>query len=336
MNAAADLGLTVVIPTFERPALLEKALRALFAERNVPVGWEILVVDDGSRDRTREVVESLRPESPVPLRYLFQENRGPAAARNLAIRQAAGVIILFLGDDIIVQPGLLREHVECHRQHPDPAVAVLGHVTWSPGVKITPFMRWFERSGEQFDFAAIQDQDDVDPGSYFYTSNLSLKRRFFEETRELFDESFRHAVLEDIDLGRRLARHGLRLEYRSAALAHHEHAMSLRSYVGRMELCGEYSRLLAAKDEAAPVAPPSGAAAPGRPRRGVSFWIEYPYYLFRIGLEAARTWPWYLVARYYERRAIAERAFAGVHQHAFSRGVLKLEARRIASKLRLR
>jgi glycosyltransferase involved in cell wall biosynthesis len=329
---SSDLLLSIVIPTHNRAGILRSALHALFRQRSMSGRYEIIVVDDGSEDETRTVVATMRASAPMPIVYQHQPAQGPAAARNHGLRRAAGDLVLFLGDDIIAQPDLVAEHAGWHHRFPDPSVGVLGFVTWSPALTVTPYMRWLEASGNQFDFERIRGVQDVDPARYMYTANLSLKRRFLIEADGLFDERFKHALLEDIDLGRRLAARGFRLKYNPAAVGHHDHAVTLAGYVRRIELSSEYWVLLERK-AAATTACRDGPQTHGStvPRRD---YAAYAGYLARVCGEVARTWPFWWMARFCERRRAVPGIFARAHHHWAQRGLLRLEAKRARAKFR--
>lgn len=234
-----NLSLSVIITTYNRKEILKKCLNALFNQTYDQAQYEIIVIDDGSTDGTEELVKSMAKESPWVLRYFKQEKKGPAAARNVGIKNANGKIALFIGDDIVAAPTLLEEHSKWHGQYSDNNVAVLGYLTWSPEIEITPFMRWLENGGPQFHFWQIKDKIEVDPQSYFYTSNISLKREFLLKNNGFFDENFLYAAYEDIELGYRLKRKGLILKYNKDAIAYHHHYTSLRSACRRMIKVGE-------------------------------------------------------------------------------------------------
>ncbi len=114
LGSAKDPGevdITVVLPTFNRAPLLERALPGLLRQRTENrFTYEVLVVDDGSRDHTPQVVaQASRLAGPVPVRYLYQENSGRSAARNVGVRQARGVWLAFFDDDQEATPRWLLE-----------------------------------------------------------------------------------------------------------------------------------------------------------------------------------------------------------------------------------
>jgi glycosyltransferase involved in cell wall biosynthesis len=224
--------LTVVVPTHNRSHLLGQCLRGLLDQTLPADQYEVVVVDDGSTDDTLQVVKEVgAPAS--RLRSFHQENKGPAAARNYGTREARGGLILFTGDDCLPDKHLLAEHVDAHESGGD--VGVVGHIAWHPDLEVTPFMSFLEQ-GVQFDFGDIEDPGDVSFW-YCYSSNLSLPRRRLEEVGG-FDEDFKHAAWEDIELGYRLRQRGLRLVYRSGAITYHFHPTTLERYLERQLIAG--------------------------------------------------------------------------------------------------
>ena len=117
---ARDLSLvSVVIPTYDRADLVCAAVESALAQTHREI--EVLVVDDGSIDRTRETVERLR-EQDRRVRYLRQEHAGPGAARNLGIRNARGELIAFLDSDDSWYPDYLARQIEKLRARPEAAL----------------------------------------------------------------------------------------------------------------------------------------------------------------------------------------------------------------------
>lgn len=230
-----DLSLTVIIPTYNRKDILRKCLNALFHHTYPPSDYEIIVIDDGSTDGTEELVKSLLNDPPCMLRYFKQKHKGPASTRNLGVKNASAGIVLFIGDDIIATPNLIAEHMKWHLRNPEENVAVLGYVTWSPELRITPFMKWLENGGPQFSYHELNGKKTLN--KYFYASNISLKRRFLAKNG-LFDEDFRYAAYEDLELSHRLTQKGLQILYNKEAVGYHLHSTSLGSFCTRQRLVG--------------------------------------------------------------------------------------------------
>ena len=90
-------GISVIIPSYNRAAFLFRALVSV--ARQTMRCDEIIVVDDGSIDDTYDCVKAFSNEYKIPVKYLYQNNKGPAAARNLGIAEAKYSYLAFLDSD---------------------------------------------------------------------------------------------------------------------------------------------------------------------------------------------------------------------------------------------
>lgn len=229
----------VVIPTYNRAEMLLSCLRYL--EQQTWNDFEVVVVDDGSTDLTASVVRTYQRTSPLHLRYLSQPNAGPGRARNYGISILQAPVCLLIGDDILATPGLVETHLKLHLQRPEVEAAGLGLTRWSESdQKVTRFMRWLDEGGMQFSYGPLLRGETPD-WRHFYTSNLSVKTKLLRENS--FDESFRGAAMEDMELGYRLERRcGLKTFFLEEALALHVHPTSFRQACRRMLNVGRSTR----------------------------------------------------------------------------------------------
>jgi glycosyltransferase involved in cell wall biosynthesis len=108
---------SIIVPTYNAAAFLPEALGSVL--RQTYRHWEVVVVDDGSTDATRSVVEAQMPSFGGRLRYLYQENRGAAAARNTAIRACRGELIALLDADDVWLDNRLDRGVDTLDQNPE-------------------------------------------------------------------------------------------------------------------------------------------------------------------------------------------------------------------------
>ncbi|HEY6357032.1 MAG TPA: glycosyltransferase, partial [Vicinamibacterales bacterium] len=167
---------SVVIPTFNRREKLLRCLSALERQSVLSQELEVIVIDDGSTDGTAEAVGARM--FPFSLKLIRQVNRGPGEARNAGLAMAEGELVLFMGDDIVADEHLLEAHLLAHAARPDPADAVLGHVEWPPEPPPNAVMEYVSGEGSrQFAYEYIPHLPTLD-FRFFYTSNVSLKRRF--------------------------------------------------------------------------------------------------------------------------------------------------------------
>jgi GT2 family glycosyltransferase len=234
--------LSVILPTFNRADVLARTVAAWAAELVVQQD-QLLIVDDGSTDATPQLLENLVLRHPGLLQFWRQSNAGPAAARNRALEVATGRWVLFAGDDVMPESGLVTAHLAAHERWPH--TAVLGDIRWHPEMPQTRFIRWLGSAGAQFAFSGLKHGDALPP-TMAYTSNLSLSRHLLPSV-PVFDEAFRAACWEDVDLGIRLQARGVALRYAADAIALHLHPTDLKRARQRAERIGFYRALLEQK-----------------------------------------------------------------------------------------
>ncbi len=226
----------LVIPTYNRAAELLQVLARL--EAQTVQDFEVVVVDDGSTDRTRPEIELYQRSSIFPLRYLNQPNSGPARARNLGVSHLHAPLCILLGDDIYPAPRFVESHLTFHQVQPALEAVAVGLTRWSEDRQtVTPFMRWLDRDGVQFAYGDLRNG--VAPSwKHFYTSNLSLKTDYLRLNP--FHEAFLTAAMEDIELGYRLAKtQNLQMYFLPEAEAHHVHPTTFLRACHRMHGVGE-------------------------------------------------------------------------------------------------
>src|ERR1700739_120956 len=117
-------NISVIIPTHNRAALLQKAVESVLAQ-TYPV-HEILIVDDGSTDGTKDIVGSyLRGDAgaKAPVKYIYQEQQGVAAARNSGIANSTGEWLAFLDSDDLWLPEKLSWQVRALTEYAEVCAA---------------------------------------------------------------------------------------------------------------------------------------------------------------------------------------------------------------------
>ena len=227
---------SVVIPTHNRVQMLERVLDSLNRQVEAPP-FEVIVIDDGSRDDTAARLAAAESRYRFPFRFHSQSNAGPGQARNRGVIMAQGQYVLFVGDDTVPEDRLLFEHGRIHHQYDDdPLVACLGYTGWPSHQPVTAFMDYINDYGLQFGYKLIKDGEIV-PFNFFYTSNISIDRGLLLE--EQFDGSFPAAAWEDIELAYRLEARGLKIHYNARAVTRHFHQMSIDSFSRRQYTVGK-------------------------------------------------------------------------------------------------
>lgn len=103
-----EIKISVVIPTYNREKTIKRCIFSILKQTQKP--FEIIVVDDGSTDRTTELVESLNDES---IRLIRQNHKGAQVARNMGILNARGNYIAFLDSDDEWMPNCVETYLKC-------------------------------------------------------------------------------------------------------------------------------------------------------------------------------------------------------------------------------
>ena len=213
---------SVVLPTFNRRHTLTLCLAALAFQTLPADQWEVILVDDGSTDGTREFLEHAR--FPYGLQVLSSSgqgaNQGAGAARRAGVGAARGEFILLCNDDTIASSTLLEDHLHFQRQHAREKLAILGHFFPSSACGRRALSFWINHSPFLFPQQTFKPGQLCDP-SLFVTCNLSIRRQALLEAGN-FDPSFR--VAEDTEMGARLQRLGYRVRFEPSAAATHEHS----------------------------------------------------------------------------------------------------------------
>ncbi|MEU7585794.1 glycosyltransferase [Micromonospora sp. NPDC049230] len=231
---------SVIVPTYNRVALLARTLDALSRQEMDGRRFEVLVVDDGSTDNTAEVVDTFRER--LDLRYFYQPDEGfrVAAARNVGIQHAAADVCVFLDSGVLAHSRCVRAHLDNH--------------TGATSVAVIGYVYCFNHNNEDAEqMHASLDFDDVDgtiaalaeqgrwlddrehfyrrypgdaiadlpaPWLMYWTCDVSARTA---DLRAIggFDEAFRSWGYEDVDLAYRLHRAGARFVVDRAASAIH-------------------------------------------------------------------------------------------------------------------
>lgn len=204
---------SVVIPTYNRKPILEKCLKALehqvFNQEQI-AGYEIVVVDDGSTDKTVEWLQSSAPHYPHV--RLFQQNHmGPAAARNLGVEQATGDTIIFIDSDLVVTDRFLQAHADALRE----GERALGSDRLFTYGWVINTANFDDPTSEPF---KVTDYSQA----YFATGNVAIARHWLDQAG-LFDTRFQLYGWEDLELGVRLKQLGLKLIKCPEAVGYHWH-----------------------------------------------------------------------------------------------------------------
>jgi GT2 family glycosyltransferase len=240
LSVASELpGLSVTIATYNRREELPQVLGSLARQDYPPDRFEVILVVDGSRDRSAEVARSL--ELPYRLRVLEQENRGTAVARNRGVREAEAPIVVFLDDDIRPEPQFLAVHARAHHAGDDRiALGYCPPATQADTIWAVTLRNWWEdhyrlKAQPEYQWTFVDCSE----------GNASLKRELFLSLGG-YDESF-PKNRADWDLGVRLLEAGVRFSFHWDAKAWHHYSTRLQATLLKTREAGRMDVLLASK-----------------------------------------------------------------------------------------
>jgi len=221
--------------TYNRAETIPRTLAHLAEQTLDPARYEVIVIDDGSPDSTREAAEAWLAKAPFRMRYLRHVNHGPGYTQNRGLEVAEAPVVLLMADDIFMTGDALAAHLRMHQAYPEQEVAVLGRVLQSPELDQTVFLRKWD----SFRFSA-HDGKQVLPYYRFWACNVSVKRDFVMRHGPFREHRGRAgpAAHEDPELGYQLHKGGLRLLYCPEALGYHYHVVTFEGACRRRYMQG--------------------------------------------------------------------------------------------------
>ncbi|MGB8799178.1 MAG: glycosyltransferase [Candidatus Acidiferrales bacterium] len=218
---------TVILCTYNRADSLGTTLESVLASA-LPseIEWELLVVDNNSRDRTRDVINEFSRRHPGRISYIFEAQQGLSNARNAAIRQARGEVLAFVDDDVTVEPAWLRNLIAALRDRQWAGSG--GRILPQQGFAPPPWLALQGPWGQggvlcaQFDMGDVARQITEEPP---YGTNMAFRKEMFEKYGGFRTDLGRcgDSLIgnEDTEFGRRLMAAGERLRYEPLAVVYH-------------------------------------------------------------------------------------------------------------------
>jgi len=223
--------LSIVVPTHRRPEQLARCLEHVAAQRALAEVAAVIVVQDGADPAVDRVLDA-SGLGPRLVRLAHERVRGPAAARNLGVAQVRTRATLLLHDDVLLAPDAIGALVAAGLPIDVGQPSLLGHLTWRPDEGVSPFMYWQEHCGGSPPLDALPASGEGHWRRYG-TSMVVTATALLQSHR--FDERFRAAGYEDMELGYRLE-HAVRHRIRPVrgAVGWHLQRVSLVDWLARM------------------------------------------------------------------------------------------------------
>ena len=223
--------LSVVVCTYNRCESLRDTLRAL-KQQELPeeIRLEILVVDNNSKDRTRQVVEEEARESRWPIRYVFERAQGLNYARNRGTKESQGEFVAFTDDDIIPDPQCARELWETANAYQADCVGGKILPLWLE--EAPPWMEWNRIKHHFAGALALLDRGpdvivaDKPDSNFLYGGNIVYRRSVLEETGSFRTDLGPRGLLplrgDDTEMLARVFKAGKKVVYAPRAIVRHK------------------------------------------------------------------------------------------------------------------
>lgn len=196
---------SVIIPAYNAAGYIAKSLESVLAQsyRN----FELLIINDGSTDKTEEIVLGYKDPR---IRYYRQENRGLAATHNLGIQQSHGEFVIKLDADDMMTPDFITMHIQEFDKHPEADLVYCDDCLIDVDgrqIKVIEYPEYTDRK------TLIRDL--FRSGYTIVPFRTCIRKNVFDKIG-LFDESL--IVGEDYDMMRRFAKHGLKIHHLRSAI----------------------------------------------------------------------------------------------------------------------
>ncbi len=188
VSTSSAVSLTVIIPVRNRLDCLERCLTSLVDQTFPMMDCQVLICDDGSTEQIEPIVNRFQEGLPH-LQFLRQKARGPAAARNMGFRSSTAEIVVYLDSDVVCTPGFLARLTEELDSHPNWLAAE---------ARIKP------ADGHA---GPLWDAPQCETGGCYHTAAIAYRSGAFIGAGG-FDETFKLAACEDVELAARLLKHG--------------------------------------------------------------------------------------------------------------------------------
>lgn len=213
--------LSVVIATYNRVASLERLLASVHNAKGLEsISVQLLVVDNGSNDRTAELLKTEKEKRhPYRFHVLRELNRGKSYALNRGLNEATGRIIMIIDDDVVIDPWALKKHLECYELTSYDAVQ--GRVL--PGLDVQGKSADLERIRE-YNIPVIDYGESIRDVRGLTGTNMSFRRELVERIGG-FDVRLgpgASGFSEDTEFSLRVRKAGFKIGYTPHAIVYHE------------------------------------------------------------------------------------------------------------------
>lgn len=206
--------ISIIIPAYNCQSTIAAVLQSVLDQTYSNI--EVIIIDDGSTDETGPIVKSI-----PNVKYFYQDNAGPATARNRGAKEAMGSVLFFTDSDCIAHKDWIEQGLKCLQLGETQVVA--GSYGIANPESFLARCIWKEIV---FRHRALMRKHTKSFGSY----NFGIKAQVFQDVGG-FNESYRFASGEDNDLSYRICQKGYKICFSRNVLVDHFHPVNVNKYL---------------------------------------------------------------------------------------------------------
>jgi len=243
---------SVIIPTYNRVEKLQKCLSSIVSQKFSSEDYEIIIVDDCSKDNTEDFCNDFVKEK-NNIRYIKNRiNKGRCVTRNEGIRVSKGFYLVFLDNDLVVEDNFLQTQLDFFKKNSDKKIAIINNTSYPPAILSKSNFGTFIQS-RAIGYRSERDMVSIDmrnvPANYFAGGGSSIKREDAFSVG-LFEESLGKYGSEDELFGHRFIASGGQIMYcDETKILHDDNDVSPRFWKVKFMELGHYGlRMLAEKE----------------------------------------------------------------------------------------
>lgn len=243
-NKEQEIFISVIIPTFNRIDVLKLCLNSILTQSVSSQNYEVIIVDDCSKDNTEEVCNRYVSEYHNVVYIRNQFNQGSATTRNNGIKISKGELLIFLDNDLIVNNDYIEQHIKIHRSYNFEKIAIVSNITYEPEfLKQSNFGQYIQ--SRAIGYRSQRNMKGVDindlAGNFFAGGGSSCQKKYVIQNG-MFNQTLKKYGLEDELFGYHFKKNGGKIIYQNdAKIIHYDKKISPRYWKVKYVEMGKYS-----------------------------------------------------------------------------------------------
>lgn len=221
--------MSIIIPTYNRKNEIKECIEEIYKQEYSSDRYEVIIVDDGSTDNTKDALEQLKKRL-QNFKYYIRSNEGPGNARNYGATKADGKILVFIDSDCRMMPGFLNIIEGFFIEHDDVAACSGDAISIFKNKLFLPLSEYYKKEKEEKNITYTLDK--LSPFFKLRTDCCAVKKDVFFALGG-FSDKFSKSLGEDLELGYRMMNSGYKVGFLSRLLVSHHQRANLKDILIR-------------------------------------------------------------------------------------------------------